>query len=602
MKNISKLLLFISLVSYTFMKDCSTADPCGGEIESGKEGNYACFAKDESSECTWTLYCSKVPKPSPSTGEDGRRNLETIICSDYPVENADNACVTNTVTEGETANDACMEISLCSKAKNVADPANDCQNYAKTFPNAQCVQDEEVTGTCKQQFPCLSVTKADLKKDTSIDCSKGIPTNSETHYCTSSGVTLADEEVDTTLICKEEPYCESASTDSTAKCSTFEVIDKNKGCIEDSTKAKKCVEKDLCESVTELDGTKCSDYPVVKDNSATYVCIDNIDSSTGTNKVGQPCKEEQLCTEVTADGDNCLSYPVPLDDREEQGCGKPTAEGNCIQVFLCNKATKSGTLACSDFPLTWENINTHKCINGETDTSCKEVPYCNFATPDSEKGCDGFPTQGIDTTCNKKSESECKEEPKTQNPDTDTECTTSTSADSDAACKALTITGNDGTLECVENKDKKGGDKPCITKVIDCKNKIKDATQSICEKLTVENKEQQICRLDSTQTKCEQVTYCELGTGENDNDCSKYALKDKNKVCKKSSSENTCEEVSSSTSEEDNTMCQEALTGEDDTECSKYKVTNKDLNECVHNENSAIGNTPCMEKLINCED
>lgn len=82
MKNISKLLLFISLVSYTFMKDCSTADPCGGEIESGKEGNYACFAKDESSECTWTLYCSKVPKPSPSTGGDGRRNLETIICSD----------------------------------------------------------------------------------------------------------------------------------------------------------------------------------------------------------------------------------------------------------------------------------------------------------------------------------------------------------------------------------------------------------------------------------------------------------------------------------------------------------------------------------------
>lgn len=122
------------------MKDCSTADPCGGEIESGKEGNYACFAKDESSECTWTLNCSKVPKPSPSTGGDGRRNLETIICSDYPVENADNACVTNTVTEGETANDACMEISLCSKAKNVADPANDCQNYAKTFPNAQCVQ------------------------------------------------------------------------------------------------------------------------------------------------------------------------------------------------------------------------------------------------------------------------------------------------------------------------------------------------------------------------------------------------------------------------------------------------------------------------------
>ncbi len=59
-----------------------------------------------------------------------------------------------------------MEISLCSKAKNVADPANDCQNYAKTFPNAQCVQDEEVTGTCKQQFPCLSVTKTDLKKDT----------------------------------------------------------------------------------------------------------------------------------------------------------------------------------------------------------------------------------------------------------------------------------------------------------------------------------------------------------------------------------------------------------------------------------------------------
>ena len=135
----------------------------------------------------------------------------------------------------------------------------------------------------------------------------------------------------------------------------------------------------------ELDGTKCSDYPVVKDNSATYVCIDNIDTSTGTNKVGQPCKEEQLCTEVIADGDNCLSYPVPLDDREEQGCGKPTAEGNCIQVSLCNKATKSGTLACSDFPLTWENINTHKCINGETDTSCKEVPYCNFATPDSEK-------------------------------------------------------------------------------------------------------------------------------------------------------------------------------------------------------------------------
>lgn len=60
--------------------------------------------------------------------------------------------------------------------------------------------------------------------------------------------------------------------------------------------------------------------------------------------------------------------------------------------------------------------------------------------------------------------------------------------------------------------------------------------------------------------------------------------------------------MSSSTSEEDNTMCQEALTGEDDTECFKYKVTNKDLNECVHNENSAIGNTPCMEKLINCED
>ena len=48
-----------------------------------------------------------------------------------------------------------MEISLCSKAKNVADPANDCQNYAKTFPNAQCVQDEEVTGTWNSNFLAL---------------------------------------------------------------------------------------------------------------------------------------------------------------------------------------------------------------------------------------------------------------------------------------------------------------------------------------------------------------------------------------------------------------------------------------------------------------
>ena len=135
-----------------------------------------------------------------------------------------------------------MEISLCSEAKDVAEPTTDCQGYAKTFPNAQCVPDtaegEETVTTCKQQFSCLSVTKADLKKDTSIDCSEGIPTNSATHYCTSSGVTLDGQEDDATLICKEEPYCESAPSDNTAKCYTFDVIDKNKGCIEDSTKTK----------------------------------------------------------------------------------------------------------------------------------------------------------------------------------------------------------------------------------------------------------------------------------------------------------------------------------------------------------------------------
>lgn len=58
------------------MKDCPTDDTCGGVRESDKEADHARFAKDESSECTWTLYCSKVPKPSPSTGGDGRRNLK----------------------------------------------------------------------------------------------------------------------------------------------------------------------------------------------------------------------------------------------------------------------------------------------------------------------------------------------------------------------------------------------------------------------------------------------------------------------------------------------------------------------------------------------
>ena len=108
MKKCSKLLIFAFLISHAFMKDCSSEATCAGTKENGNDDDYKCYAKDEESDCTWTLLCSKVPKST--IGMMGRRarNLQVIDCSSHPVSDSTQyKCVEET---DFSALNACKEV------------------------------------------------------------------------------------------------------------------------------------------------------------------------------------------------------------------------------------------------------------------------------------------------------------------------------------------------------------------------------------------------------------------------------------------------------------------------------------------------------------
>ena len=207
-----------------------------------------------------------------------------------------------------------------------------------------------------------------------------------------------------------------------------------------------------------------------------------------------------------ASDEECRKFPVTSGNIDKKICIKnPQKDQGCIEKELCTTIEKTGN-DCSSYPVSNNNIDTHTCQSVDGSDKCSEVQI---------------------------------------------QCLSAKKGDSDDQCSKYKV--SDEKNECVKNTDTSANATPCIEKekttpepepeIKNCEDVKTGATDEICSTLSVEKEGEQICVKNKSGDNCELLFYCQYGEGNSDEDCSKYALKDKEKTCKKKADENKCEEV-----------------------------------------------------------
>jgi len=620
------------------MKDCtSEIDTCAGTKEN--DDDYKCYAKDENSDCTWTLLCSKVPKPASGS----------IECSDYPVsdstkykecvadtESNDNACkevkyscsevpklddgtevtcsefdVTNKDTQicvqktetrrvlGEGDEDeeaeevptqeyACEEKVLCGKTEltleESATAETECPKYPTTSESKGGVKDTD--NKCKEVYLCSKVTKEDKKNGNTITCSSLAVSDSSKYYCDDA------PDSEETNLCKEVKYCEEATKDDNDKeCKDRKTRDSNKICQPILGGESPCQAKYLCQKAPINAEGKCADYILEKDNNI-YSCEEDTLSYP-------KCKEIILCNQVTealvgTGTIDCSKFAISSVNKGNYVCiqnvGSTTSL--CKEERLCSKITdltNDSEEDCLKYPVEIANKDTHGCIRDGT--ACVEANFCHGNKDQCPKH--PVPANKIEThTCIKKGEA-CIEE---------TFCEKVKSIENGKTCSDYPVKiANSDTHICIENTGTTKADQPCqeIELCTDGKEKANGAN---CQDYPVakEDRETKGCFLKD-DSHCGPKDLCALVEASADPiDCSNYPVSWANRKTHKCVALTSTDPNNKACEEKEITFCLD--TNADPQNCNDYPIKDDDgTKKCVKNEAAAAA-TPCTTETLKCAE
>ena len=617
-----QFFLFL-LISYSLNRQCTQEDCEPFNIEGENSAHYICYPLDENN-CGWKLLCDYAIKPT----EDD----ESFKCSEQPITNTSiNVCIDDTSDSGYP----CKEITLCENVIIPLDEINnfDCSKYPlynkEDIGNKICTENIE-EGKCYEEYICGK--NPEKESGEVLDCFiyPVSPENKTTHKCTyeneeefnkckeekyrcreiprpKDGSTIICPEFSTETYkcmddnsesnnacietkrcsfvdsndlinqpdcslfavsdplnyycknnnkrngCNEVYFCLKAPKDDEGDCSNYAVSEENKethGCVEDlNSETNKCKEVNLCSNVSYIENIDCSKYPVSQENIDSHICVKN--DLEGDN----PCKEEKLCEYYTKgeSDEECRQYPVKIENKGKKACIKyPLINTKgCIEKEYCTTVTKGTGIDCSIYPVSEEKMNTHVCkaISNSGSSKCEEVL----------KG--------------------------------DLDCFTAEKGDNDEQCSQYKVSSPE--KKCVKNTVEDFRASPCAEKnMSECELRKTNATSDeICNQLAVEKEGEEKCIKNPNGDNCMLLTYCEYGKGNSDEDCSKYALKDKKKECKKKINSKKCIEVEPEINFEDIDDKNSILSDESDIGMSvllsDIKIYNETNNE-TNNETDTI--------------
>ena len=545
-----------------------------GLISSENEGSYKCI---DETDTTKNTICQEVQIECEAASSGV---TDDTLCKKLAWDKKDEQ-----VCQKQSTDEKCVLVPYCDYAEGTSDAA--CAAYPKKVSTKICKKKsnenkcEEVAEATEDPTQTACADGSDETK-----CSSYQVTNSEIEKCVENPGGETKCKVDT-LTCEEK---ESGTTDDICEKRSWNDKD-NYLC---KTNGEKCLLIHYCEGATPDADTVCANFPL-----------------KGTGTICQKKDGQNLCEEVSPSTDTTCSTATTA---PEGGCSTLTIVGNdgtkecvantdktvgakpCVvkDLTCAEKLTGATADICKLFTVD-EN---HICQKHSTEAKCELIPYCNYAEGTSDEACAAYPKKVSTKICKKKSaENKCEEVAETSPDPSQILCENAEAGEDDDACGLFKLTDSN-IKKCVHN-DAEGAKKPCIEKTIDCEEKIKDATVQICEQLAVENKEQELCRKHTTEDKCILLTYCEFGEGESDEECGGYVLKDENKVCKKKSDENKCEEVVETDIQK---ICKSSTTATKDEECAVLKINDNDGTKKCVKDTTEGASTSCKEEIMECEE
>ena len=365
-------------------------------------------------------------------------------------------------------------------------------------------------------------------------CSKdGIQDDQKAHY-------VCLQNADQTA-CILKPYCnytQNEDTSSEFKCSDYPVETTGKTCFENEETSGQslCVEEYPCEKVpipAESGDTQitvnCQQYPV--SDKTKVSCVEDT-----SNDAEFACKENPyICSTVPKSIQSsikCSDYEVTINDKKTHECVKTEDSDSeevkayaCKeQIFKCNDVPKiegETTIQCSQFADTSKS-DTHICVENKEsqDKQCKEMKLCSKVESEdmtSATDCStAFYYDKENYLCRKNKEGTLCEQVQLCEKGTSSEtvsCSSFSTSDDDHGCINIGT-----TTECKQELY-------CL-KVL----KPKDNTNTItCSQytLSIENENTHLCIQDplSETNACKEEFKCEKGTGESNDECTKYCYR-----------------------------------------------------------------------------
>ena len=103
--------------------------------------------------------------------------------------------------------------------------------------------------------------------------------------------------------------------------------------------------------------------------------------------------EKLLCDLVKDTEANCSDYPVNYENENTHICIEDLANNKCKEQILCGSVTGNmSEINCSAYPVKLENTNSHICIEDSENDKCKEQILCESVTGNiNEINCSAYP-------------------------------------------------------------------------------------------------------------------------------------------------------------------------------------------------------------------
>lgn len=473
--------------------------------------------------------------------------------------------------EGEKSHYACVPkvdetcelIPLCPYITiPEGDTTIQCSDYPSVHPDKICIKNE---GQCSEEYKCKTVPPIDSEKT----CSSYEVSDVEKYICTAEKVedegevnvcskyALSDSNIKThickgvegkALPCEEIPFCSYVTSSQTeTDCSTYP-LEKTNGdtiCIPKVGDDKICQEKYLCDKVPKGTGETCQNFVLQGDSKFTHYCTES-DSET------YACKSEKYqCSDVPKiEGETTITCANFLDSTkaETHVCIEDTTSSTkqCKEMKLCSKVTVDDMTGVTDCSSTfYYDKETYACRLNEDSNKCEEVYLCGKAPSEATDPCSSFAVTDKDHTCMGETNPNCREE---------------------YYCGKVP-----------KSEESKEG--------FDCSS----------YKLSAENDgENHICTRDteSTAYACKEEYFCEKANyGNNDEECSKYPVKNANKRCVK-------DLTNGKFCKEEDLCMTVSLDTPSDEQCNKYPVSLENIRTHICVKNQETTGSSCVEKIL----